>query len=227
MFDARRLTLPMLALGVAALAAGTALHPAHEDPNDAVRAFAEYAESQSWLASHLIQLAGVIAMLLGMLAVLARTRGGSGGDGAVPLLPQTALVAAAIALSAALQAVDGVALKFMVDRWAASSGAEKDQLFAAALAIRFVEIGLAAMVSLVTGLAVIALSYSLWSFKTGGVFLAMLGSAGGLGLGASEITMAGSGFSGAAMVINMAASAALMIWVGAHGFFHWRNSKTG
>jgi uncharacterized membrane protein (DUF2068 family) len=225
MFDARRLTVLLLAIGVAALVLGTALHPAHEDPNDTVMAFAEYAADRHWLASHLIQLAGIMAMLLGMLAVLAQNSASSDGGTAGFLLPQTALVAAGIALSAALQAVDGVALKLTLDRWSAASGAEKDLLFSASLAIRFVEIGLAAMVSLVTAMAVIAVSFSLWSLKVGGSVVGLLGMAGGLGLGASAIVMGAGGFSSAAMLINMPASILLMIWVAAHAVIHWRNRR--
>jgi hypothetical protein len=225
MFDARRLTVLLLVFGVAALVLGTALHPAHEDPNDAVKAFAEYATDRKWLASHLIQLAGAMAMLLGMLAVLAQSSASRDGGWATSVLPQTALVAAGIALSAALQAVDGVALKLMVDRWASASGAEKDQLFSASLAIRFVEIGLAAMASLVTGLTVLAVCFSLWSLKVGGNCVGLLGMAGGLGLAASSFAMGVGGFSGAAMLINMPASIALMIWVAAHAVIHWRNRR--
>jgi uncharacterized membrane protein (DUF2068 family) len=225
MFDTRRLTVPLLVFGVVALVLGTALHPAHEDPNDAVKAFAEYATDRNWLASHLIQLAGVTAMLLGMLAVLAQNSASRNGGRAGFPLSQTALVAAGIALSATLQAVDGVALKLMLDRWAAAGGAEKDLLFSASLAIRFVEIGLAAMVSLVTGLAVIAVSFSLWSLKVGGNIVGLLGMAGGLGLTASSIAMGVGGFSGAAMMINMPASVLLMIWVAAHAVIHWRHGQ--
>jgi uncharacterized membrane protein (DUF2068 family) len=222
MIDARRLTVALLAIGVAALVLGTALHPAHEDPNDVVKAFAEYAADRYWLASHLIQLGGVMAMLLGMLAVLTQNAATLDGGRIGSLPPHTALVAASIALSAALQAVDGVALKLMLDRWAAASGAEKNLLFSASIAIRFVEIGLASMVSLVTGLAVIAVSLSLWSLKVGGSYVGLLGMAGGLGLAASSIAMGVEGFSNAAMLINMPASVALMIWVAAHAVIHWQ-----
>ena len=225
MFDARRPTVALLIFGIAALVLGTGLHPAHEDPNDAVKAFAEYAADGSWLAGHLIQLAGVVAMLLGMLGVLAQTAGGGNGRRSGFLPAQTALVAAGIALSAALQAVDGVALKLMLDRWAAASGAEKNLLFSASLAIRYVEIGLASMVSLVTGLAVIALNVSLWSLKVGGGFVAVLGMAGGLGLSVSAIAMGVGGFSSAAMMISLPSSLVLMIWVAAHAIIHWRGGQ--
>jgi hypothetical protein len=227
MFGARRLTVSLLVIGIAALVVGTVLHPGHENPNDALKAFAEYAADRSWLASHVIQLGGMVAMLLGMLAVLAQNRAAAAQGREGSLLPHTALVAASIALAGALQAVDGVALKLMVDRWASASGAQKDLLFSAALAIRFVEIGLASITSLVTGLTVIAVSYSFWSSRVGGGFLAFFGAAGGLGLVASAIAMGAGGFTGLSMTLGMPARIALMIWVAAHALIHWKNSKSG
>lgn len=224
-FEYRRLTAVLLLLGVTALVLGTVLHPAHEDPNDAARAFAEYAADQTWLASHFLQFAGAAAMLAGMLSVLARNAGRDGR--AASLMSSAALVSAAIALSAALQAVDGVALKLMVDRWASAQGMEKDLMFSASLAVRSIEIGLAALASLVTGLAVIVLSYALWKQKAGGRFLALLGSAGGLGLCASAIAVGAGGFSGAAMLINIPSSLCVIIWVAAHAVIHWRIGPDG
>ncbi len=39
--------------GAVLLAVGTYLHPVKSDPNDATRAFAEYAADHLWVASHL------------------------------------------------------------------------------------------------------------------------------------------------------------------------------
>ena len=50
--------------------------------------------------------------------------------------------AAAIAVTAVLQAVDGVALKAIVDMWAHASAADRYIMFAAAQAVRQVEIGM-------------------------------------------------------------------------------------
>ena len=57
-------------LGALLLTLGTLLHPMQAAPWDAAAAFAEYAADHHWLASHLIQLLGV---LLGVLALLALT----------------------------------------------------------------------------------------------------------------------------------------------------------
>ena len=59
---------------------------------------------------------------------------------------------AGLAVAAVLQAVDGVALKAMVDLW---TGADEDRssLFAGALAVRQIEIGLDALFALLLALA--------------------------------------------------------------------------
>ena len=55
----------------------------------------------------------------------------------------TAGATVSLALAAALQAVDGIALKSMVDAWAAAPASEKRVVFHAAFAVRQLEIGLA------------------------------------------------------------------------------------
>ncbi len=64
----------------------------------------------------------------------------------------TAGAIVSLALAAALQAVDGIALKSMVDAWAAAPATEKERLFHAAFVVRQLEIGLASMLSLSLGL---------------------------------------------------------------------------
>jgi hypothetical membrane protein len=102
--------------GSVLLLVGTFLHPMNADPHDSVAAFTEYAADQLWVASHLTQLAGV-ALMMAALVILAKqleaecgvwSRLGAGG------------AIASVAVAAALQAVDGVALKVMVDTWASA-----------------------------------------------------------------------------------------------------------
>jgi hypothetical protein len=69
---------------------------------------------------------------------------------------------ASISLAAALQAVDGVALKALVDRWVAATGEARVLAFEAAFAVRQVEIGLAAYLSFSLGLTVGVLGVALF-----------------------------------------------------------------
>ena len=65
------------------------------------------------------------------------------------------LAAAALALYAALQAVDGVALKHAVDAWAVAAGPEKSMRFATAEGIRWIEWGMRSYQSFLLGAALI------------------------------------------------------------------------
>src|SRR3954469_5828730 len=142
--------VPLLAVfGVGLLILGTVLHPMQADPAIAEAAFAEYAADRHWLASHLMQLAGVGAIISSLL-LLARWL--VTGPAAPWAGLGTGFGIAGIAAAASLQAVDGVALKMMVDRWAAASEPEKTALFAAAYGVRQIEIGLAGMSCLLLGL---------------------------------------------------------------------------
>jgi hypothetical protein len=94
------------------------------------------------------QFAGV-ALLAVALAGLAATmeRGRPSAWARVGVVGTAASVAAA----AALQAVDGVALKAIVDRWAHASGDARARVFEAAFAVRQIEIGFASLLSLLFG----------------------------------------------------------------------------
>lgn len=213
---------PLLALlGTGVLLLGTMLHPMGADPDDAVAAFAEYAADRHWVASHLLQLAGVWGMVGALLLLARRLQAGPAASWAGL---GAALGIAGIAMAAALQAVDGVALKLMVDRWARAPEAEKAALFAATLGVRQIEIGLAAMTSLVLGAMAAILGVAL--MIDGGVprWAGLLGVLGGAATAASGVVMAHAGFSALAMAANMAAVGVLMAWMIVLGMLAWRHA---
>ena len=119
--------------GAVVLFVGTFLHPAGADPNDPVAAFTEYAADPLWVASHLTQLFGVI-LLVGALILLSRILSNRGAALWAALGRAGAI--ASLAAAAATQAVDGVALKVMVDNGAAASEPEKAMMFQAAYGVR-------------------------------------------------------------------------------------------
>ena len=139
-------------MGVAFLFGSTLLHPLGSDPSDAA-AFAEYAMDSLWLWSHVGQFVGIAGLVVALVA-LASTFGP--GTAAAWSRIGLAGAAATLAVAAVLQAVDDVALKLMVDRWAASTGAAQVLAFEGAFAVRQVEIGLASFLSLVSGLTLTA-----------------------------------------------------------------------
>src|SRR3979490_3254363 len=100
---------------------GTYLHPMSADPNQAAAAFTEYAADHLWVASHLTQLAGV-ALIVVALLLLADELELNAGRGWAVITSAGALTTVVLAI--ALQAVDGIALKRMVDAWATAPASQ-------------------------------------------------------------------------------------------------------
>ena len=113
---------PLLRIGSIAFLAGviivvvsTAIHPSREDPANHLLVFEEYANSDTWIAIHIGQLAGGIMVCAGGFVTLYRLLSQSKSSMASALawigLALAIMTASAIAI---LQAVDGIALK--IDR---------------------------------------------------------------------------------------------------------------
>jgi len=127
------------------------------DPNQAIAAFAEYAADRLWVASHLTQLAGLALIVAALLLLGQQLRAGSAAAWAA-IAAGAAIVSLAVAV--VLQAVDGIALKLMVDAWAAAPAAQKEGIFHAAFAVRQIEIGLASCA------AIMVLCFDMRAFRT-------------------------------------------------------------
>jgi hypothetical protein len=197
------MNIALPAAGAAFLLAGTALHPMRADPTVPAEAFAEYAADRFWVGSHLMQLVGVALLVVSLLSVSDQLKRG---------LLATAVRAGAIAslaVAAGLQAVDGIALKSMVDLWAAAPEAEKQGLLHAAIAVRAVEIGFAAMFAIMLGATLSAFALAI---AFGHRILGLTGIAGGLAAVLGGIIMGLAGFSELAMAVNMPASLYAMGW---------------
>ena len=205
--------------GCVLLFIGTFLHPLGADPNDAVAAFTEYAADHLWVASHLIQLAGVTLMATALL-FLTQQLEERRGKGWARIAAGGAI--ASLAVAAALQAVDGIALKVMVDAWAAALPEQKNGAFQAAFAVRQIEIGLASMLSLLLGLTASVYGVALLADRTYPKWLAGLAVVGGVPTMTAGVVIAYTGFSGLAMTINMPASVILLLWILSLGILMWR-----
>lgn len=195
--------------GAVLLFVGTYLHPMGADPNDALAAFTEYAGDRLWIASHLTQLAGV-ALMVAALVVVGRRLEDAGSTSA-----RIAVAAAvtSLAIAAALQAVDGIALRKMVTAWAGAPAAEKESLFHAAFAVRQVEVGLASIGSLFMGVTVVLYGVALLGGDAYPRWLGALAIAGGVPTAVAGVIMAYTGFSALAMDINMPASSLVLVWI--------------
>jgi len=151
---------PLAAIGGALLLLiGTWMHPMDADPNVPIAAFTEYAAAHHWVTSHLMQLLGVLLVSAALVLLLRRLFDGGGAEWAALA---TAGVITSVAAAAALQAVDGVALKVMVDRWATAPASAKLLFLQTAFAVRQIEIGLASVTSVLFGLTVSMYGGALW-----------------------------------------------------------------
>jgi hypothetical protein len=130
------------------------------DANDHHSIFAAYAASASWTADHLGQFAAMAILLAGLFALFfdldvqdgtARWTGRFGAAAAV----------VALALYAALQAVDGVANRLADAAWVSAPEAERAARFASAEAVRWIEWGMRSYQAFTMGLALLLFTVAL------------------------------------------------------------------
>jgi hypothetical protein len=197
------------------LAIATVLHPLTANPDDAPAAFAEYSLDNFWIATHLGQLAGLVLIGGGLFALSWRLRkeraaiwGALGAIGAV----------ISLAIAGALQAVDGIALKAMVDRLAHASPEAWPAVFEAAFAVRQLEIGLASIMAIFLGLAVIFYGMAQLADAKSSNWIAGLGFVSGAATLAAGVVQAYMGFADATMAVSMPGSILLLLWTVAVGW---------
>lgn len=209
--------------GVVALFVGTLLHPMQADPNQAAAAFKEYAADHLWVASHLTQLAGVALMVISLLLLAAQLRNSKGSTLAW-IGAAAALVS--LALAAALQAVDGIALRNMVNAWANAGASQKEMVFQATFAVRQIEIGLASLFCLFMGITACLFGGALFNNPDYSKSFAGLAIAGGAFTFTGGMAMAYTGFSDLTMTLNMPANLILLVWMLMLGVKMWRSDTT-
>ena len=127
-------------------------------------------------------------------------------------------------MAAALQAVDGVALKAAVDAWATAPAADKPTAFSAAFAVRQIEIGLASLLSILFGATAALYGLLLYGDGRYPTWIGGVAVASGIGVAAGGIAIAYGGFSATVMNIQMPASLLLLTWITAVAAILWRRS---
>jgi hypothetical protein len=202
--------------GALTLLGGTMLHPMSADPGDPLAAFTEYAADARWLESHLGQFIGVALMVIGLIAARDTLE-----DERIQWLARlgAAFAVAALATAAALQAVDGVALKRAIDHWARAPADQRPGAFLAAFAIRQIEIGLASFTAMLFG-ATATLYGAAMAASRG--FPRWLGAIGGAGTIIGGVLTAKTGFSATAMTVSMPFSLLTVLWMILVGAILWR-----
>lgn len=210
-------------VGVVMLFGATMLHPMEASPSDAPAAFAEYAQDHYWVASHLGQLVGMLLISNGLIALSWKLREGRSAPWA--LFAGFATIASVV-LAAALQAIDGVALKFVVDRWAGAVESARPVTFEAAYAVRQVEIGLASVLEMFFGLSVLLYGAALVLSAVGRTWLGLFGAVAGAAMVISGVTKAHVGFSEVGMATSMATSLTVLTWAICVGLFLLQRRRT-
>jgi hypothetical protein len=224
---------PLLRIGSIAFLAGviivvvsTAIHPSKEDPANHLRVFAEYANSDSWIAVHIGQLAGGIMVFAGGFVALYRLLVQSESSMASVLawigLALAIMTASAIAI---LQAVDGISLKMAVDSWVATPTEEKAITFRVAEGIRFIEYGTNSIFRILQGIVAVIFGIAIIKSK---LLSRWIGGA-GVVIGAVTIyaglEVAYLGFGGLTTMIGIS-TIIYFIWVGILGGFMWKKSMS-
>jgi hypothetical protein len=218
----------MALLGLVVLFVSSGLHAGNAHPGDSQLAFAAYAASNSWEAVHLAQFLGT-ALILGSMAALHHHLSHTSQPWGVSLLAQLGLVGlvATVAVLAVLQAVDGIALKFVVDRWAAAPVAEKAEAFRLAEVVRWVEVGVNSYFRVVLCLtlvlygAAIMLGVGLLRWSRWFALASILMGAAHL---AKAVSVAYNGFSSNPVVTDILTGPVFLLWILALGIFLWRLS---
>jgi hypothetical protein len=111
----------------------------------------------------------------------------------------------------------------MVDILATASSADKQSLFHAALAVRYIEIGLASMFCLSIGFTAVIFSVAIYTEERFPRWIAYIGSFGGTCTGIAGAVIAYTGFSELSMIINMPANILLLAWMLILSVYQWRH----
>jgi hypothetical protein len=238
---------PILRMGSIAFLAGmaiflvsTILHPGREDPTNHPLVFAEYAQDELWVASHIGQFAGGMLVFAGgfvalfrLLHTQSKSESGSGITSALAWIGLAATVVTGSAL-AVLQAVDGIALKRAADSWYAvptspSADSEEEEekaiAFRVAEGIRWVEIATNSMfrilqgsVGIIFGIAIVA------SATTLGRWIGALGIFAGVATIILGVNVAYVGFATVGSVEDTISTWTYLAWVVILGIFMWRKT---
>ena len=149
-----RIGAVLFLLSLVVLVISTQLHSARENPMDNPSVFREYAQSDLWIAVHLGQFAGFLLVIGGLVALYFSLATGADAAAAVARFGLAAAMTTGASFTI-LQAVDGVALKRAVDAWTNASPDQEAAAFAAAEAIRWIELGVNSLSFALVGLTLV------------------------------------------------------------------------
>ena len=230
---------PMLRMGSIAFLAGIVIfmistigfHAGSRDPMDNPSVFAAYAQSDTWIAAHIGQFAGLMLIYAGGFVAIHRLLLHS-ESGVASALAWFGLAAAIITAStyAILQAVDGIAQKIATGSWYAippsstadSEEEEKAIAFRVAEGIRWVEIGINSYFRMLQGAVGIIFGVAIAKSAILSRWIGVVGIAVGAASIAAGVITAYIGFS--EPVSNIWA-VTLYLWIVILGIFMWRKTR--
>ena len=206
-----RLAATLAFAGFAVSVVAGLFHADAASANDHPATFAEYARSGIWTAAHLGQFAGMALLIAGLLVLLVVLKA---PDGPMAWTARFGAVAAAAALAlyAALQAVDGVALKHAVDAWAAAAEPEKTARFATAEGLRWLEWGMRSYQSFVLGAALVLTGAVVVGAGRVSRLIGYLMALSGLAYLAQGWIIGAEGFSSANAIPTLAGIVLILVW---------------
>src|SRR6478735_10161392 len=206
-----RLAASLILAGVLASIFAGVFHAESHDANDHVASFTAYANSGIWTAVHLGQFLGMALVCAGLVSLWAAS--GAQRHAMTWVARFGALAAAAaLALYAALQAVDGVALKQAVDAWAAAPEPEKAARFATAEGIRWLEWGMRSYQSFVLGVALVLTGAVVVGARVVSRPIGYVMALSGLAYLAQGWIIGAEGFSQANTIPTLAAILLILVW---------------
>jgi hypothetical protein len=224
---------PLLGIGSIAFLAGaiiaivsTAFHPSTEDPSNHRLVFAEYASSDSWIAIHIAQFAGVIMVFAGGFVALYRLLVQSESSMASVLawigLALAIMTASAFAI---LQAVDGIANKMVDDSRFAAPPEETALTFRVAEGIRFIEYGTNSIFRILQGTVAVIFGVAIVKSKILNKWIGGAGVVIGVVTIYAGLEVAYLGFGGLTTIIGIS-MIIYFIWVGVLGGLMWKKSMS-
>lgn len=233
---------PMLRMGSVGFIAGllitivsTLFHASSHDLTDHPVVFAVYAQSNTWIAAHIGQFAGVMLIFAGGFVALFRllVYSESGTTSALAWLGFAVTIIAASTF-AILQAVDGIALKRAVDSWYAippadssssssSSSEEKAIAFRVAEGIRWTEIGINSINRIIQGGVAIIFGVAIAKSAILSRWIGGLGIFSGAATIVAGVGVAYLGFAPLPVVGDLATFISFA-WVIILGAFMWRKT---
>jgi hypothetical protein len=212
-----------LPLAVPVLVVAEIFHPTKEDPMDNMAVFREYAQSDIWITVHLAQYFGFLLLLGGLVAHYYSISAKPGkGAGLAPFGLAAAVTTAAS--FTVLQAVDGIALKRAVDAWVSAPPEQESAAFAAAEAVRWIEIGMNSLSYFLAGLTLFLYGVAIALGTVYPQWAGLIAVVSGVALMYNGVVeVAYEGF--VPSIIKLVGLALLAVWAFVMAILMWRNGS--